>query len=203
VGPPPTTSPCIKCLKQRREPITNLASQASRLRHFVPDAGRVEEALLARYNCCARRFELRNIGLSTNEFRYPAKYFLVHDTFIRLFVNLTNRANIVTNYRVEHFCDGKMLLSFQLACDEFNCLGQFEILTMSEQLMELSGRRCSDLVRLLGPEGREIASWSSARRISCVRALPPPSAKPAGSQKATDMDANEFITHGENLPLSA
>jgi hypothetical protein len=101
----------------------------------------------------------------------------------------------VTSYRVEHFCDGKMLLSFQLESDEFNCLGQFEILTMSEQLMELRGRPCSDLVRMLGPDGREIASWSKARRMSYVRALPPPSAKPTANQKAADMDANEFIAH--------
>jgi len=107
----------------------------------------------------------------------------------------------VTIYRVEHFCDGKMLLSFQLEGDEFTCLGQFEILTMSEQLMGLSGRPCPDLIRVLGPNGRELASWSRARRI--VRALPPPSANPVGSQRTTDMNANEFITDGENLPLSA
>ena len=107
----------------------------------------------------------------------------------------------MTIYRVEHFCDGKMLLSFELEGDEFNCLGQFEILTMSEQFMGLRGRPCSDLIRLLGPDGHEIASWSRARRI--VRALPPPSANPVESQKTTDMDANEFITRGENLPLSA
>jgi len=107
----------------------------------------------------------------------------------------------VTTYRVEHFCDGKMLLSFPLQGDEFNCLAQFEILTMSEQLTRPSGRPCPDLIRLLGPDGHEIASWSSARRI--VRALPPPSANPVGSQETTNMNANEFITHGENLPLSA
>ena len=107
----------------------------------------------------------------------------------------------MTTYRVEHFCDGKMLLSFQLEGDEFNCLGQFEILTMSEQLVGLTGRPCPDLIRLLGPDGHEIASWSRARRI--VRALPSPSANPVGSQETTDMDVNEFITHGENLPLSA
>ena len=99
----------------------------------------------------------------------------------------------MTSYRVEHFGNGKMLLSFQLEGNEFNCLGQFEILTMSEQLMGLRGRPCSDLVRMLGPDGREIASWS---RISCVRALPPPCAKLAANQKAADMDANEFVTHG-------
>jgi hypothetical protein len=107
----------------------------------------------------------------------------------------------VTIYRVEHFCDGKMLLSFQLEGDEFTCLGQFEILTMSEQLAGLSGRPCPDLIRLLGPDDHEIASWSRPRRF--VLALPPPSANPVGSQKTTDMDGNEFITHGENLPLSA
>ena len=107
----------------------------------------------------------------------------------------------MTTYRVEHFCDGKMLLSFQLEGDEFNCLGQFEILTMSEQLTGLSGRPCPDLIRLLGPDGHEIASWSRARRF--LRALPPPSANPVGSQKTTDTDGEEFMTHDENLPLSA
>ena len=107
----------------------------------------------------------------------------------------------MTTYRVEYFCDGKMLLSFQLEGDEFNCLGQFEIVAMSEQLMGPSGRPCPDLIRLLGPDGHEITSWSRARRIVC--ALPPPSANPVESQKTTDMDANEFITRGENLPLSA
>jgi hypothetical protein len=102
----------------------------------------------------------------------------------------------VTSYRVEHFHDGKMLLSFQLEGDEFNCLGQFEILTMSGQLMGLRGRPCSDLVRMLGADGHVIASWSKARRISCVRALPPPCANPMENQKTADMDANEFITHG-------
>jgi hypothetical protein len=101
----------------------------------------------------------------------------------------------VTSYRVEHFRNGKMLLSFQLESDEFNCLGQFEILTMSEQLMGLSGRPCSDLVRMLGPHGSEIASWSKVPRISCVRALPPPCATPVGNQTA-DMDSNELTTHG-------
>ena len=45
------------------------------------------------------------------------------------------------------------------------------------------------------PAGQELEDF--------VRALPAPSANPVGSQKATDMDANEFITHVENLPLSA
>ena len=35
---------------------------------FDPNTGRVEEELLAKYDCCALRFELRNTGLSTNEF---------------------------------------------------------------------------------------------------------------------------------------
>ena len=96
----------------------------------------------------------------------------------------------MTSYRVQHFGNGKMLLSFQLV------LGQFEILTMSEQLMERNGRPCSDLVRMLGPDGHEIASWSKAGRISCIRALPPPCAKPGANQKRADMDANEFVTHG-------
>ena len=100
------------------------------------------------------------------------------------------------SYRVEHFRNGKMLLSFQLESNEFNCLGQFEILAMSEQLMERNGRPCSDLVRMLGPDGHEIASWSKAGRISCIRALPPPCASPTENQKTVDMDASEFITHG-------
>ena len=50
--------------------------------------------------------------------------------------------------------------------------------------------------RMLGPDGHEIASWSKAGRISCIRALPPPCAKPAANKKAADMDANEFVTHG-------
>jgi hypothetical protein len=102
----------------------------------------------------------------------------------------------VTSYRVERFGNGKMLLSFQLEGSEFNCLGQFEILTMSEQLMERNGRPCSDLVRMLGSGGHEIASWSKAGRISCIRALPPPCAKLAANQKAADTDANECVTHG-------
>jgi len=89
-----------------------------------------------------------------------------------------------------------MLLSFQLEGNEFNCLGQFEILTMSEQSMERNGHPCSDLVRMLGPDGHEIASWS-ALRISGVRALPTPCAKPTGNEKTADMDANEFITHAD------
>jgi len=80
--------------------------------------------------------------------------------------------------------------------NEFNCLGQFEILTMSEQLIERNGRPCSDLVRMLGSDGHEIASWSKAGRISCICALPPPCAKPAANKKAADMDANEFVKHG-------
>ena len=92
----------------------------------------------------------------------------------------------MTSYRVEHFGNGKMLLSFQLEGNEFNCLGQFEILTMSEQLMERNGRPCSDLIRMLGPDGNEIASWSKALRISYMHALPAPSAKPTGNQKTAD-----------------
>jgi hypothetical protein len=92
----------------------------------------------------------------------------------------------VTGYRVEHFRNGKMLISFQLESNEFNCLGQFEILTMSAQLMERNERPCSDFVRMLGPNGHEIASWSKALR----RALPAPCAKPTGNQKTVDMDAN-------------
>src|SRR6516162_2119989 len=125
-------------------------------------------------------------------FNIPQHVFLRFGTFISRFAKLP-WTNIVMSYRVEHFRNGKMLLSFQLESNEFNCLGQFEILAMSEQLMERNGRPCSDLVRMLGPDGREIASWSSARRISCVRALPPPCAKLAANQKAADMDANEFV----------
>ena len=103
----------------------------------------------------------------------------------------------MTSYRVEHFGNGKMLLSFQLEGNEFNCLEQFEILTMSEQLMERHGRPCSDLIRMLGPDGHEIASWSKGLQISYMRALPAPCAKSAGNQKTADIDANEFITHAD------
>jgi hypothetical protein len=95
---------------------------------------------------------------------------------------------------VEHFGNGKMLLSFQLEGNEFNCLGQFEILAMSEQLMERNGRPCSDLIRMLGPDGHEIASWSKALQSSYMRALPAPC---AGNQKTADIDADEFITHAD------
>jgi hypothetical protein len=54
--------------KQRRNPV-QMASPVWPMPQFLtPNTGRVEEELLAAYNCCAIRFELRNTGLSTNEF---------------------------------------------------------------------------------------------------------------------------------------
>jgi hypothetical protein len=74
-------------------------------------------------------------------FNIPRYVLLRFGTFICRFAKSAGGTNIATSYRLEHFRDGKMLLSFQIESDEFNCLGQFEILTMSKQLMGLRGRR--------------------------------------------------------------